>query len=207
MKITELEIPGVFVLEPRYFEDNRGYYCETYSSRTMEAVGIDTVFVQDNHSFSAKKNTIRAIHFQNSPKAQIKLVRCTKGNVMDYVVDLRKDSTTFMKWIAVELSEENRKQLYIPQGFGHGFKTLTDNCEVLYKVDNWYDPQLDRSIAWNDVQTRTRYCQDDHGGYEGQVVVSANAQRFTQVARLKCLLQISLAIRLPMRIQLSNTVF
>lgn len=152
MKITELELSGVRILEPQYFEDFRGYYCETYSRRTMAQHGIETVFVQDNHSLSLKKGTIRGIHFQNNPKPQIKLVRCTRGCVMDFVVDLRKDSPTFKKWVSVELTEENHKQIWIPSGFGHAFITLQDNCEVQYKVDELYYPEYDRAIAWDDPE-------------------------------------------------------
>jgi len=150
IKVTELELPGVKIIEPVYFEDFRGYYCETYSSRTMNEVGLNTVFIQDNHSFSIKSGTIRGIHFQNNPKPQLKLVRCTRGRVMDYAVDLRNDSPWYKKWISVELSAENRKQIWIPSGFGHAFITLEDNCEVQYKVDEWYYPEYDRSILWND---------------------------------------------------------
>lgn len=152
MKITELELAGVKILEPRYFEDYRGYYCETYSKRTMHEHGIDTVFVQDNHSLSIKKGIVRGIHFQLNPKPQIKLVRCTRGRIMDFAVDLRKDSPTFKKWVGVELSAENRKQIWIPSGFGHGFVALEDNCEVQYKVDELYYPQYDRAIKWNDPE-------------------------------------------------------
>lgn len=152
MKKTELELQGSFILEPTYFKDYRGYYCETYSSRTMKDIGIDTIFVQDNHSFTLKKNTIRGIHFQNKPAPQSKLVRCIRGKILDYIVDLRRDSTTFMEWVSVELSEENRKQIFIPSDFGHAFITLEDNTEVVYKVDCWYEPTLDRAIAWNDPQ-------------------------------------------------------
>lgn len=152
LKITELELPGVKVIEPTYFEDYRGYYCETYSSRTMAQYGIETVFVQDNHSFSRKKGTVRGIHFQNNPHPQIKLVRCTQGRIMDYAVDLRRDSPTYRRWTSVELSAENRKQIWLPSGFGHAFITLENNCEVLYKVDDWYFPELDRAIAYNDPE-------------------------------------------------------
>ena len=148
--IKETDLPGVKIIEPIYFEDYRGYYCETYSSRTMSEYGLNPVFVQDNHSLSLKKGIIRGIHFQNNPKPQLKLVRCTRGRVMDYAVDLRKDSPYFKKWVAVELSADNRKQIWIPSGFGHAFITLEDNCEVQYKVDEWYYPELDRAIAWND---------------------------------------------------------
>lgn len=153
MKIEELELPGVKIFMPQYFEDFRGYYVESYSARTLKNNwAIETVFVQDNHSFSLKKGTIRGIHFQNNPKPQIKLVRCTRGRILDVVVDLRKDSTSFKKWIAVELSEENRKQIWIPNGYGHAFLTLEDNSEVQYKVDEFYEPTLDRAIAWNDPE-------------------------------------------------------
>ncbi len=152
MKITELAIPEVKILEPTYFEDFRGYYCETYSARTLKEYGINTVFVQDNHSYSMRKGTIRAHHFQNNPKPQIKLVRCIRGEILDVAVDLRKNSPTYKKYVSVVLSEKNRKQLWIPSGFSHGFMTLTDNCEVLYKVDEFYEPSLDRAIAWNDPE-------------------------------------------------------
>lgn len=152
MKITNLELPGVKIIEPRVFEDYRGYYKESYSARKFANNGIDTVFVQDNHSRTLKKGTIRGIHFQNNPKPQIKLVRCTRGRVLDVVVDLRKDSPTFKKWLAVELSEENNKQIWIPSGFGHAFLTLVDDCEVLYKVDEFYEPEYDRAIKWNDPE-------------------------------------------------------
>lgn len=152
LKITALEPAGVKIIEPTYFEDFRGYFCETYSARTMKEYGIDTVFVQDNHSLSLKKGMIRGIHFQNNPKAQLKLVRCIRGRIMDYAVDLRADSPTFKKWVCVELSAENRKQAWIPAGFGHAFITLEDNCEVQYKVDEYYYPEYDRGIAWNDPE-------------------------------------------------------
>lgn len=152
MKVTQLSLPGVMILEPDYFEDYRGYYCETYSRRTLHNLGIDAEFVQDNHSLTLKEGTLRGIHFQNNPTPQIKLVRCTRGTVKDVVVDLRRDSPTFKRWLAVELSEENRKQIWIPSGYGHAFLTLTDHCEVQYKVTGLYEPSLDRAIAWNDPE-------------------------------------------------------
>lgn len=161
LKITELGIEGVKVIEPTYFEDYRGYYSEVYSRRTMEQYGLCPDFVQDNHSFSIKKGTIRGIHFQNNPKPQMKLVRCTRGRVMDYAVDLRKDSPTFKKWVAVELSADNRKQIWIPSGFGHAFITLEDNCEVQYKVDELYYPEYDRSIRWDDPEIAIPWGIDD----------------------------------------------
>jgi dTDP-4-dehydrorhamnose 3,5-epimerase len=152
MRITELELPGVKVLEPVYFEDYRGYYVESYSARMLKEFGIHNAFVQDNHSLTLSKGVIRGIHFQNNPKPQVKLVRCTNGTVLDVVVDLRKGSATFKKWVSVILSRENRRQILIPSGFGHAFLTLTDNCEVLYKVDDFYEPLFDRAILWSDPE-------------------------------------------------------
>jgi dTDP-4-dehydrorhamnose 3,5-epimerase len=161
VRITELNFPGVKLLEPKYFEDFRGYYCETYSSRTLQKFGISTVFKQDNHILSIKKGTIRGIHFQLNPKAQIKLVRCTRGSIMDYVVDLRRDSPNFKKCIKIEISEKNRLQLLIPSGFGHALITLTDDCEVQYKVDEWYYPEYDRAIVWNDPEIGIDWSTDE----------------------------------------------
>lgn len=149
IKVSELGL-GVLIIEPDYFEDYRGYYSESYSKRTFAEHNIHIEFNQDNHSYSIKKGTIRGIHFQNNPMAQTKLVRCTNGRVMDYAVDLRKGSPTYKKWVSVELSKDNRKQILIPAGFGHAFETLEDDSEVLYKVDNFYDKALDRSIKWDD---------------------------------------------------------
>jgi dTDP-4-dehydrorhamnose 3,5-epimerase len=149
VKINDIGL-GVKIIEPDYYADYRGYYSETYSKKALSEQGIIIEFVQDNHSYSASKGTIRGIHFQNNPLPQIKLVRCTNGKVIDYAVDLRLDSPTFKEWVSVELSKENRKQILIPAGFGHAFKTLTDDAEVLYKVDNFYNPELDRSIKWDD---------------------------------------------------------
>lgn len=113
-------------------------------------MGIHTVFVQDNQSFSAQKGILRGIHFQNAPMAQAKLVHVTQGAVMDVVVDLRKGSPTYCQWVTVELSAENKRMLYVPRGFGHGFRTLTDNVEFCYKVDNLYSKEHDRGIRYND---------------------------------------------------------
>ena len=150
MTITKTNLPGVFVIEPQVFGDNRGWFMETWSVPKMQAAGFDYDFVQDNHSYSAQKGVLRGIHFQNGQAAQAKLVRCVRGAVLDVVVDLRKGSPTYKEWIAVELSAENKKQLLIPRGFGHGFVTLTDDVEFLYKADNPYSAQADRSIRYND---------------------------------------------------------
>lgn len=123
---------------------------ESWNKKKMEEAGLYYDFVQDNHSKSTVKGTLRGIHFQKGDKAQAKLVRCVKGAVLDVAVDLRKNSPTFKQWVGVELSAENKKQLLIPRGFGHGFVTLTDDVEFLYKVDNYYAPEADAGIRWND---------------------------------------------------------
>lgn len=150
MKRIETAIPGVCLIEPQVFGDHRGWFMETYSTRALADLGIHSGFVQDNQSFSAHKGTLRGIHFQNSPMAQAKLVRVTRGAVKDIAVDLRKGSPTYCKWVAVELSDENKRMFFIPRGFGHGFVTLTDDVEFCYKVDNLYSREHDRGIRYND---------------------------------------------------------
>lgn len=150
MKVIETELPEVLIIEPRVFEDERGWFMESYSYRFFKELGIGVVFVQDNHSCSKKKGTLRGIHFQKDTMAQSKLVRCTKGKILDVAVDLRKGSPTYKKWMMVELSEENKKMLFIPRGFGHAFLTLEDDTEVQYKVDQYYSKEHDRSIRWDD---------------------------------------------------------
>ena len=149
--ISKTDLEGVLIFVPDYFFDNRGYYCETFSERSLKNAGfVSPRFVQDNQSLSLKPGIVRGIHFQLNPKPQSKLVRCTRGSVFDVVVDLRRDSPTFKKWIGVELSEENKKQIWIPNWCGHAFMTLTDNCVVQYKVDEFYYPEFDRAIQFDD---------------------------------------------------------
>lgn len=150
MKIIETEIEEVLIIEPKVLTDHRGWFTETYSNQEYTKLGINVNFVQDNHSLSIQKGTLRGLHFQKNPKAQTKLVRCTKGKILDVAVDLRRGSSTYKKWVAVELSEENKKQLLIPKGFAHGFLTLTDNVEVQYKVDEYYSSEYDRCIRYDD---------------------------------------------------------
>ena len=150
MKITKTKLDGVVIIEPDVFADNRGFFMESWNKKKMEKVGLYYEFVQDNHSKSTVKGTLRGIHFQKGDKAQAKLVRCVKGAVLDVAVDLRKNSPTFKQWVGIELSAENKKQLLIPRGFGHGFVTLTDDVEFLYKADNYYAPEADAGIRWND---------------------------------------------------------
>ena len=152
MKITKTKLEGVVIIEPDVFGDNRGFFMESWNQKKMEEAGLFYNFVQDNHSRSSVKGTLRGIHFQKGDKAQAKLVRCVRGAVLDVAVDLRHDSPTYKQWIAVELSEDNFKQLLIPRGFGHGFVTLTDDVEFLYKADNYYAPEADGGIRWNDPE-------------------------------------------------------
>lgn len=150
MNITKTNIEDLVVLEPDVHGDSRGWFMETYSARDLEEAGIKAVFVQDNQSYSAHKDTIRGLHFQTAPMAQTKLIRCTKGIIVDTVVDLRSNSRTYKKWFSIELSADNKKQLYIPKGFAHGFLTITDDVEVQYKVDEFYSKECDRSIRYDD---------------------------------------------------------
>lgn len=150
MKFTKTTIDDVLIIEPEVHGDRRGWFTETYSKKAFEKHGLYINFVQDNHSMSAKKGTLRGLHYQDNPKAQAKLVRCTRGRIFDVAVDLRKCSVTYGKWIGVELSSENKKQLLIPKGFAHGFVTLCDNVEVQYKVDEYYAPEYDKVIRFDD---------------------------------------------------------
>lgn len=150
MKVIDTNIKGLKIIEPDVYEDNRGWFTESYSKNTFINNGIDVDFVQDNHSFTLKKGTLRGIHFQTNPMAQTKLVRCIRGAIIDVAVDLRKGSDTYKQWFSMELSAENQKQLLIPKGFGHAFITITDNVEVQYKVDEYYSKSHDRSIRYDD---------------------------------------------------------
>ena len=152
MKRIDTKLPGVYIVEPQVFGDHRGYFMETYSTKTFADIGITNEFVQDNQSFTAQKGTLRGIHFQNAPMAQAKLVRVTKGAVLDVAVDLRKGSPTYRQWVGVELTAENKRMLFIPRGFGHGFVTLTDDVEFCYKVDNLYSKECDRGIRFDDPE-------------------------------------------------------
>lgn len=150
MNIIETKLDSVLIIEPKIFGDHRGWFTETYNLASFEKAGLPTNFIQDNHSFSATKGTLRGLHYQLNPKAQTKLVRCTKGAIFDVAVDIRKGSPTYGEWVGIELSEKNKKQLLVPKGFAHAFMTVTDNAEVQYKVDELYSPENDRGIIWND---------------------------------------------------------
>lgn len=150
MDVIALDIPEVKIITPRRFSDDRGFFSETYNARAFKEAGIEVDFVQDNHSYSARKGTVRGLHFQAPPHAQSKLVRVLRGSIIDVAVDARKASPTFGKWVKAELSAENGKQIFVPQGFLHGFLTLEPDTEVAYKVDAFYDGASDGSVKWND---------------------------------------------------------
>ena len=150
MEVEKTFIDGAVVLTPKVFGDNRGWFMESYSKRTLEEAGIFDDFIQDNRSFSAEKGTLRGLHCQTEPMAQAKLLTCLKGEILDLAVDIREGSPTYMKWVSVKLSEENKKMFYIPAGCLHGFVTLTDDVEVMYKVNNFYSPENDRSVRFDD---------------------------------------------------------
>ena len=150
IKVIETKLPEVKILEPDVFGDHRGWFMETWSKQKLEALGICLDFVQDNQSFTAKKGTLRGLHFQMDPMAQAKLVRVVAGAVLDVAVDIRQNSPTYLKWVSVELSAENKRQFFIPRGFAHGFVALTDNVEFVYKCDNYYSKECDRSIKFDD---------------------------------------------------------
>lgn len=150
MIVDRLEIPDVVVFKPRRFDDARGFFSETYSKRTLADLGFHLDFVQDNHAYSARRGTVRGVHFQTRPAAQAKLVRVTRGVVFDVAVDLRRDSPTYGRHVAVELSADAWNQILIPVGFGHGLCTLTDDVEMIYKVTDFYSPAADAGVLWSD---------------------------------------------------------
>jgi dTDP-4-dehydrorhamnose 3,5-epimerase len=150
LKLVETKLSGVFIVETKFHEDNRGFFMESYNQADFRALGIHYEFIQDNHSLSVSKGVIRGLHYQLNPKAQAKLVRVIAGSIFDVVVDIRRSSSTYGQWIGVTLSKENKKQLVVPKGFAHGFCTTSPIAEVIYKVDEYYAPKLDRGILWND---------------------------------------------------------
>ena len=150
MKISQTHIPGVLLIEPVVHGDARGFFFESYNAGEFRKHGLHCVFVQDNHSMSVQAGVLRGLHYQLNPRAQTKLVRVTAGAVFDVVVDIRKGSPTYGKWQSFILSAENKLQLLVPKGCAHGFCTLEPNTEVQYKVDEFYSPEHDRGIAWND---------------------------------------------------------
>lgn len=150
MKIKRLTIPDVLLIEPRVFVDERGFFYESFNRRKFfEMAGIDHDFVQDNHSFS-RQNVLRGLHYQLPPKSQGKLVQVISGEIFDVAVDLRRESPTYGQWLGQNLSAENKRQLWIPSGFAHGFLVISESADVLYKTTDYYEPRLERSLRWDD---------------------------------------------------------
>jgi dTDP-4-dehydrorhamnose 3,5-epimerase len=162
-------LPGVFILEPRVFRDERGFFLESYNQRMMADAGIDEQFVQDNHSCSSR-NVLRGLHYQVK-NPQGKLVRVVEGEILDVAVDMRRSSANFGRWEAVRLSGENHRMLWVPAGFAHGFRVLSERAHVLYKATDFYAPEHERALAWNDPQLKIDWALDD------EPIVSAKDQR------------------------------
>ena len=150
MEFIKTKLKDAWLIKPKVFQDDRGFFLESFSKKVFENQGIEGDFVQDNHSLSVEKGVLRGMHFQKNPMAQAKLVRVIRGKVLDVIVDLRFDSSTFGRWQGFELSAENFSMLFVPRGFGHGFCTLEENTEFVYKVDNFYSAEHDSGLAWND---------------------------------------------------------
>ena len=150
MIVRPLELDGLLEISPRKFGDDRGFFSETYNEKSFAEAGVELTFVQDNHSYSSAKGVVRGLHYQLPPFAQDKLVRVTRGAILDVAVDIRNSSPTFGKWVALEVSAEKWNQIFVPKGFAHGFMTLVENTEVIYKVTNYYSPEHDRSIRFDD---------------------------------------------------------
>ncbi|MBU2980343.1 dTDP-4-dehydrorhamnose 3,5-epimerase [Lentibacter algarum] len=149
MKVTPTSLPDVLILEPARYGDSRGFFSESWNKARLAEHGIEAEFVQDNHSLSSAANTVRGLHFQAPPLAQAKLVRCGRGSLFDVAVDIRRGSPTYGKWVGVDLSFENGKQLYIPEGYAHGFITREPDTEIIYKCNAYYSPEADGAILWN----------------------------------------------------------
>ncbi|MHB9335874.1 dTDP-4-dehydrorhamnose 3,5-epimerase [Fusobacterium polymorphum] len=171
MKKIETEIENLLIIEPQIFEDSRGYFFESYNYNTFKEIGIDNIFVQDNHSKSLK-GVLRGLHFQKEDYSQAKLISVLKGSILDIVVDLRKNSKTFGKYFAMEINENNKKMLFIPKGFAHGFLTLEDGTEIFYKCDNFYNPQSESGIIWNDRDLNIDWNFKRYNLNENELIIS-----------------------------------
>jgi dTDP-4-dehydrorhamnose 3,5-epimerase len=171
MQVEETSISDVKVLIPRRFKDARGFFSETYNAQVLHDLGIHADFVQDNQSLSVEKGVVRGLHYQLEPMAQLKLVRVTRGAILDIAVDIRRSSPTFGRSVAVEISAENWKQIVVPVGFAHGFATLEPGTEVIYKVTNYYSPVHERGIRWNDPDLKLDW------GFDEQTAVLSERDR------------------------------
>jgi dTDP-4-dehydrorhamnose 3,5-epimerase len=179
MKIERLSIPDVLLLTPLRHDDQRGSFSETFRADFLAAHGVDAAFVQDNHVVTKRRGSVRGLHYQLEPRAQGKLVRCPRGAILDVAVDVRERSPTFAKHIAVELSEANWQQLWVPPGFAHGYITLDDNCEVIYKTTDYYAPGHERGIAWDDPEL-----QIDWGIASAEAILSDKDRNLPRLGEL-----------------------
>ena len=180
MEINETELKGVLLIEPKVFEDERGFFFESFNSQVFnEKTGLDIDFVQDNHSKSTK-GVLRGLHFQLNPNAQSKLVRTINGEILDVVVDIRKESPNYGKHISIVLSEENKKQLFISKGFAHGFIVLSDIAEILYKTDEYYHPESDSGIIYNDPKLNIDWKLDDK-----EIILSDKDKKLLKLSETK----------------------
>ncbi len=152
MRYRELSLAGAFVIEPEAIADNRGFFARTWDGRELAAQGLETTIAQCNISYNAKRGTLRGLHYQRPPHAEVKLIRCTRGAVLDVIVDIREGSPTLLRWESVELTADNRLTLYVPRGFAHGYQTLVDDTEVSYQVSEYYHPESEGGILWSDPQ-------------------------------------------------------
>ena len=171
MKTIETKIKNLLLIEPKVFEDSRGFFMESYNYNTFKELGIDNVFVQDNISKSSK-GVLRGLHFQKEEDAQAKLVYVLKGAVLDITVDLRENSETFGKYEVVELNEKNKRMLFIPRGFAHGFLTLENNTEFIYKCDNFYNPKSEVGLIWNDIDLNINWNLEKYNIKEEELIIS-----------------------------------
>lgn len=166
MIFLETSLQGAYVIEVEKLEDERGFFARSWCVGEFAAKGLDPHLVQCNVSFNKRKGTLRGLHYQIPPHAEVKLVRCTKGSLFDVIVDLRKDSPTFLKWVGVELTASNHRMLYIPKLFAHGFQTLEDNTEIFYQMSEFYEPAASKGLRWNDPRLGIRW--PDIGGVMSQ---------------------------------------
>jgi len=150
LKFIETSLSGAFIVEPEQLKDERGFFARTFCRREFEARGLETEFIQHSISYNHKQGIVRGMHYQADPYQEVKLVRCTRGSIYDVILDLRESSPTYCQWQAVELTDDNWQALYIPEGFAHGFQTLSDHCEVLYQISQYYQPDAARGVRWDD---------------------------------------------------------
>ena len=157
MKFYETELKGAYIIELEKFEDDRGFFTRVWDKKIMQDQGLKSDLVQMSFSFSKKKGTLRGMHFQKEPFREVKIVKCIQGKIFDVIIDLRIESKTYKKWIGVELSADKQKMIYVPEGFAHGFQTLEENTHVLYQMSNWFSPEHEKGIRWDDKKFNIKW--------------------------------------------------